>query len=80
MSATLARKIRRIGLERTTYRFSEEECLTYDENGATAITRIKIKIPERHRAELSLEELRSKREHIIKEWRARRKARKAGTK
>lgn len=80
MSTSLARRIRRIGLERTTYRFSEEERLTYDENGTPSVTRIKVSTPERHRAELSLEELRSKREHIIKEWRARRKARKAGTK
>lgn len=76
MSATLARKIRRIGLERTTYRFSEEERLTYDENGATAITRIKVSTPERHRAELSLEELTQRRAAVIQQWRAKRKARK----
>ena len=74
MSTTLARRIRRIGLLPTTYRESVEERLTYNEDGTESAKRVVVKTPERHRAELSLEELTAKRAEIVTKWRARRKA------
>lgn len=72
MSKTLARQIRRIGLLPTTYKESTEIVLTHAEDGTERATEIRKKTPIRHREELTLEELRSRREQLIKVWRAKR--------
>ena len=75
MSGTLARRIRRIGLLPTTYRESIEERLTHNEDGTESAKRVVVKTPERHRAELSLEQLHEMRGLIVADWREKRKAR-----
>jgi hypothetical protein len=75
MGTSLARKIRRIGLEKTTYKETQEQVLTRDEQGKETIGTITKRTPERHRAELTLEELTQKRAVMIQNWRAKRRKR-----
>lgn len=76
MSTTLARKIRRIGLDRTTYRETEERVLAKNDEGKM-VEEIRVKrTPQHNRLPLTIEELTAKREQTIAEWRAKRKRRK----
>lgn len=77
MSATLARRIRRIGILPTTYTETKEQILVKDEQGnQIAQDRIK-RTPQRNRVELSLAELTQTRLSIIETWRNARKERQA---
>jgi hypothetical protein len=74
MSATLARKLRRIGLTRT-FSTTQQTVITTDEQGNETEGIVTNTTSERHRTQYSPEELAVKRAAIIAEWRARRKRR-----
>ena len=72
MSATLARKLRRIGLTRTSSAVPRTVIVT-DEQGVEVEIATQETVYSRHRIQYSPEELASKRGDIIAAWRARRK-------
>lgn len=72
MSATLARKLRRIGLTRTFTEFPNTVVVTDEQGHQIEHTTTKI-IENRVRIHYSPEELQARQAAIVAEWRARRK-------
>jgi hypothetical protein len=75
VSKTQARQIRRIGLLKTTYTEHEERRLVKDATGKDTETIVTIKRPERHREQLTIDDLKTHREQLIADWQANRKKR-----
>jgi hypothetical protein len=73
MSKTLARKIRRIGILPSTYTEMTETRLVKDDKGKETTQQVTIHKPVRNREKLSIEELITKREALVSEWRMQRK-------
>jgi hypothetical protein len=71
MSTTLARRIRRIGIEPTTYTKTTETRLVKDENGRETSQEVTISKPMRHRESLTLDELKAHVSTIRAEYRVR---------
>jgi hypothetical protein len=68
MGTTLARRIRRIGLFRT---LVHETRLVTDEQGKEI--ELDVQVPVTKREKMTIEELTSRRDTMIAEWRAKRK-------
>jgi hypothetical protein len=73
MGTSLARKIRRIGLEKTTYNTSHEIILVKNEQGMEEEVTTTKSTPVRHRTKLTFEELSLKRSAMIMKWRQHRR-------
>ena len=76
MSASLARRIRRIGVLKAEVTVTNEQVLLKDEQGQDIVVTKPVTHRKKRRAHLSLEELSLERQRIIEAWREARRQRK----